>query len=148
VVGGPTKAELPARRLRSRRAEERETWAAHEPTPRAAGRPHPRERDRTTIWRAHDAAFRAQAIVLVGERAVIRADLSSVQALQEIGPHDQFGWQPIQGPLEGFRLKTNLRYIRKAGYATFAEVPPAVVEALGYTGAIRLKNQTVTYLYR
>jgi len=74
--------------------------------------------------------------------------LGSLRQLQEIGPDDRVGWRPIQGPIDGYRLKMNLPSIRRVGYSTPADLPQAIVHGYGYSGAIRLNKGGVTYLYR
>lgn len=74
--------------------------------------------------------------------------LSSIDQLQEIGFDDRLGWRIIQAPLNGFRLKMNLPYIKRIGYSTPKDLSRETIESYGYGGAIQLKNGATTYLYR
>ena len=74
--------------------------------------------------------------------------LGAIRQLQEIGRDDRLGWRPIQGPIDGFRLKMTLPSIQRVGYSTPADPPQPIIQEYGYSGAIRLNEGGVTYLYR
>ncbi|GEM_PF-6831153 len=77
-----------------------------------------------------------------------RRELGSIRQIQEIGFDEVAGWLPIQGPIDGFRLRQNLPYFRNVGFSTPTDLPEGTVASYGYTGAIRLNKQNLTYLYR
>lgn len=74
-----------------------------------------------------------------------RGTISQLQAIESDG---EGNWRPVQAPLNGFRLRMNLRYIYHVGYTEASQVPEMTIRTVGYEGAISLKNGTATYLYR
>ena len=72
----------------------------------------------------------------------------TVTQLQPIQQDLQGVWRRMEGPINGYRLKMNLPYICRVGYTPADQVSEETIQGAGYLGAIRLKNGTVTYLYR
>lgn len=75
-------------------------------------------------------------------------NFDAVRQLQEVELDDRLGWRPLQAPVDGFRLKMNLQHIRRAGYSNAVDLSSDTIRSYGYTGAIRMNDDGVTYLYR